>query len=142
MFRDESLRTDRVFRVRRVRERGRDTQGHPPRRRGGAARQDRLARTERVRLADDTLVNHAARLYAGYNNSLTERVTLDTGLEYLQSVLVAKRLRLNWVSAVQIQVAGRVGVAVTFTLRYENQPLPNIRPLDTITAVLLTMRFI
>ena len=101
-----------------------------------------LARTERVRLADDTLVNHAARLYAGYNNSLTERVTLDTGLEYLQSVLVAKRLRLNWVSAVQIQVAGRVGVAVTFTLRYENQPLPNIRPLDTITAVLLTMRFI
>lgn len=101
-----------------------------------------LAQTERVRLADDTLTNHAARLFAGYNNSLTERVTLDTGLEYLQSVLVAKRFRLNWVSAVQIQVAGRVGVAVTFTLRYENQPLPNIRPLDTITAVLLTMRFI
>lgn len=101
-----------------------------------------LAQTERVRLADDTLQNHAARLFAGYNNSLSDRVTLDTGVEYLQSVLVAKRFRLNWVSAVAIQLAGRVGVAVTFTLRYENQPLPNIRPLDTITAVLLTMRFI
>jgi hypothetical protein len=101
-----------------------------------------LAATERVRLADDTLVNHAARLFVGYNNSLSDRVTIDTGLEYLQSVLVAKRFRVNWVSALGIQLAGRVGVAVTFTLRYENQPLPTIRPLDTITAVLLTMRFI
>lgn len=101
-----------------------------------------LAATERVRLADDTLANHAARLFVGYNNSLSDRVTLDTGLEYLQSVLAAKRFRVNWVSALGIQLAGRVGVAVTFTLRYENQPLPTIRPLDTITAVLLTMRFI
>jgi hypothetical protein len=101
-----------------------------------------LAQTERVRLADDELVNHAVRLFAGYNNSLSDRVTLDTGLEYLQSVLVARRFRVNWVNALAIQLAGRFGVAVTFTLRYEHQPLPKIRPLDTITAVLLTMRFI
>lgn len=98
--------------------------------------------TEQVRLADDTLVNHAARVFVGYNNSLSDRVTLDTGLEYLQSVIVGRRFRVNWVNAVAIQLAGRVGVAATFTLRYENDPLPNIRKLDTITAVLLTMRFI
>ncbi len=101
-----------------------------------------LAQTERVRLADDQLVNHAVRLFAGYNNSLSERITFDTGLEYLQSVLVARRFRVNWINALAIQLAGRLGVAVTFTLRYEHQPLPGIRPLDTITAVLLTMRFI
>jgi len=101
-----------------------------------------LAATERVRLADDQLVNHAVRLFAGYNNSLSERISFDTGLEYLQSVIVARRFRVNWVNALAIQLAGRFGVAVTFTLRYENQPLPTIRPLDTITAVLLTMRFI
>lgn len=101
-----------------------------------------LALTERVRLADDTLVNHAARLFVGYNNSLSSKVTFDTGLEYLQSFLVGRRFRLNWVNAVAVQLAGRVGVAVTFTLRYEHQPLPGIRPLDTITAVLLTVRFI
>lgn len=98
--------------------------------------------TEQVRLADDTLVNHAARVFVGYNNSLSDRITFDTGLEYLQSVIVGRRFRVNWVNALAIQLAGRVGVAATFTLRYENDPLPNIQKLDTITAVLLTMRFL
>jgi putative salt-induced outer membrane protein len=92
-------------------------------------------------IADKTQVNHAARLFVGYNNSVSDRITLDTGLEYLQSFLVARRFRVNWVSALGIQLAGRVGLAVTFTLRYEHQPLPEVQPLDTITAILLTVRF-
>jgi hypothetical protein len=95
-----------------------------------------------MRIAEKTLVNHAARLFVGYNNSLSDRITIDTGLEYLQSFLVARRFRVNWVNALGIQLAGRVGLAVTFTLRYEHQPLPAIQPLDTITAILLTVRFI
>lgn len=98
--------------------------------------------TEQVRIAEPTLVNHAARLFAGYNNSLSDRATLDTGLEYLQSVIDGKVFRLNWVNAVSVSLAGRLGVAVTFTLRYENRPLPNVEKLDTITAILLTMRFL
>jgi putative salt-induced outer membrane protein YdiY len=94
------------------------------------------------RIADKTLVNHAARVFFGYNNSLSDRITFDTGLEYLQSVIVGRRFRVNWVNALAIQLAGRFGLAVTFTLRYENQPLPAVEKLDTITAVLLTMRFI
>jgi len=103
---------------------------------------DGLADTERVRVAEPTLVNHAARLFVGYNNALSDRVSLDTGLEYLQSVIAGRRFRVNWVNALAIQLAGRVGVAVTFTLRYENEPLPGIEKLDTITAVLLTLRFL
>lgn len=98
--------------------------------------------TEQVRIADPTFVNHAARLFAGYNNSLSDRATLDTGLEYLQSVIDGKVFRLNWVNAVSVSLAGRLGVAVTFTLRYENRPLPNVEKLDTITAILLTMRLV
>lgn len=103
---------------------------------------DGFADTERVRIADDTLTNHAVRLFAGYNNALSKRVTFDTGLEYLQSVLVAGRFRINWVNALTTQLADRLGLSFTFTLRYEHQPLPNVAPLDTITAVLLTVRFI
>src|SRR5690606_16676811 len=80
--------------------------------------------------------------FAGYANSLSDRVSFDTGFEYLQSVLVGRRFRLNWVSALTSQLSGRLGLSVTFTLRYEHEPLPNIAPLDTITAVLLTVRFI
>jgi putative salt-induced outer membrane protein len=95
-----------------------------------------------TQIADRRQVNHAARLFIGYTNTLSERVSFDTGLEYLQSVLVAERLRVNWVNALSVQIAGRFGLAATFTLRYENQPLPNIEKLDTITAILLTLRFV
>ncbi|MEX1367047.1 MAG: DUF481 domain-containing protein, partial [Nannocystaceae bacterium] len=103
---------------------------------------DGFADTQRTRIADDTLVNHAARIFVGYNNSLSERVTFDTGLEYLQSFIRGTRFRINWVNALSVQLGTRFGVGATFTLRYENEPLPNVAKLDTVTAILLTLRFI
>jgi putative salt-induced outer membrane protein YdiY len=90
---------------------------------------------------DKFLINHAARLFAGYSNKLSDKVSFDTGLEYLQSVIVAKRMRLNYLAAINTQLAERFSLAVTFTLRYENDPLPNVRKLDTISAVSLAYRF-
>lgn len=90
---------------------------------------------------DKTLVNHAVRLYAGYSNKLSEKVSFDTGLEYLQSVLLARRFRLNYLAAINTQLAERFSMAVTFTLRYENDPLPNVQQLDTITSFSLAYRF-
>ena len=90
---------------------------------------------------DKFLLNHAVRLFAGYSNKLSDKVSFDTGLEYLQSVLVARRLRLNYIAALNTQLAERFSLAVTFTLRYENDPLPNVRKLDTITAFSLAYRF-
>lgn len=89
-----------------------------------------------------TLINHAARLFAGYTNNLSKYVTFDTGFEYLQSFLVAKRFRMNWVNALTVALSDRFTLATTFTLRYENQPLPGVRNLDTITSLLLGVRLI
>ena len=86
-------------------------------------------------------INHAVRLYAGYSNKLSERVSFDTGLEYLQSVIVGKRFRLNYLAALNTQLVENLSFAVTFTLRYENDPLPDIQRLDTITAFQLAYRF-
>jgi putative salt-induced outer membrane protein len=90
---------------------------------------------------DKYLINHAVRLFAGYSNKLSEKVSFDTGLEYLQSVLLARRFRLNYIAALNTQLVERLSFAVTFQLRYENDPLPNIRKLDTITAFSLVYRF-
>ncbi|HWB78783.1 MAG TPA: DUF481 domain-containing protein [Nannocystaceae bacterium] len=89
-----------------------------------------------------TLINHAARLFAGYTNNLNEHVSFDTGFEYLQSFLVAKRFRFNWISALNVTLAERLALAATFTLRYENLPLPRVVKLDTITSLLLTVKII
>lgn len=98
--------------------------------------------TRRVTLVDERATNHAIRMFAGYSNQLSDLVSFDTGLEYLQSVLVAKRVRLNWVNSLAASLGQHIGLATTFTLRFENQPLPDVKRLDTITAILLTVKFI
>jgi putative salt-induced outer membrane protein len=90
---------------------------------------------------DRVFTNHAVRLFGGYVNNLNEHVTFDTGLEYLQSVIDAPVFRINWVTGLTANLNNRVSLSTSFTLRYENKPVaPN--KLDTITAVLLGVRFI
>lgn len=89
-----------------------------------------------------TLVNHAARLFAGYTNNLSKYVTFDTGFEYLQSFLDGQRFRFNWVNALGVTITDRFSLATTFTMRYENRPLPGVVRLDTITSLLLNVRLI
>ena len=85
---------------------------------------------------------HAARLFLGYSNRLSEKVSFDTGLEYLQSLLAGNTFRFNWDNALTTQLWGRLSLAATFTLRYENNPLPDVRKLDTITAMNLVFRLL
>jgi putative salt-induced outer membrane protein len=91
---------------------------------------------------DRVVQNHAARLFGGYTNNLSPYVTFDTGLEYLQSFLIGRWFRVNWITALSVQVTNRFSLATTFTLRYDNLPLPGIRKLDTITSLLLGVRVI
>lgn len=90
---------------------------------------------------DRVFINHAARLFGGYVNNLNEYVTFDTGIEYLQSVIDPGVFRINWATALTANLNNRVSLATTFTLRYENEPVAE-KQLDTITAVLLGVRFI
>ena len=56
-------------------------------------------------------------------------------------MILAKRFRVNYLAALNTQLVENFSLAVTFTLRYENDPLPNIRKLDTISAISLAYRF-
>lgn len=94
-----------------------------------------------VQVADKVAHNHAVRLFLGYANHLSEKVTFDTGLEYLQSVIRGETFRINWDNALTTQLANRFSLSLTFTLRYENNPLPDVRKLDTITAMNVVYRF-
>jgi len=94
-----------------------------------------------IQVADDTRITHAVRLFAGYFNKINDAVTFATGLEYLQSVQVARRWRLNWNVALSTLLAKKLALAVTFTTRIDNDPLPRVRKVDTITALNLVYRF-
>jgi putative salt-induced outer membrane protein len=97
--------------------------------------------TQRDPALDKVFLNHAVRLFAGYSNKLDDRVSFDTSLEYLQSVIDPKVFRLIYLAGLNTQIIENFSLAVTFALRYENTPLPTILRLDTITAVSLAYRF-
>lgn len=111
-----------------------------------------------ARVVDRSLGVHSLRLFGGYVNQLSEIVSFTTGLEYIQPLSplrssdvdppkpdqpVESRLRMwvNWDAALNVQVHKALSFATTFTLRYDNAPLPGIRRLDTITAVSLNYKF-
>jgi putative salt-induced outer membrane protein len=80
-------------------------------------------------------IRHAARFFAGYDNSLNEHVRFDTGLEYLQAFLNTENYRLNWVNTLTASISTSFALAAGFTLRYDHNPLPGIKDLDTITTM-------
>jgi len=94
-----------------------------------------------IQAVDSTRINHAARAFGGYFNKINEAVSFSTEVEFLQSVQVARRWRLNWNTALSTLLAKKLALAMTFTTRIDNDPLPRVRKVDTITAVNLVYRF-
>jgi putative salt-induced outer membrane protein YdiY len=64
-------------------------------------------------------------------------VTLDTGLEYLQALSQTENWRLNWMVGLNSQIGGDFSIALTFNLKYDNNPLPGVKNTDAVTAVSL-----
>lgn len=90
---------------------------------------------------DKTATRHNARLYLGYDNRLNDAVTFNTGVEYLQGLSPYKdeatdrvNWRLNWDAGVTAKVSDKFSFATTFSVRYDNDPLPGKRRTDALTA--------
>lgn len=81
-----------------------------------------------------TETRHSGRAFIGYENKLNERVTGSTGLEYLQSVQDSSKWRMNWDAAITSNIAGKFSTAITFSLRYDHEPLPGIQKTDILTS--------
>lgn len=86
-------------------------------------------------VVDKSETRHNARGFVGYDNSINEEVTFNTGIEYLQSVQETKNFRLTWDSGLSSNIGSNFAVATTFTLKYDNNPLPGVKKTDAITAV-------
>jgi putative salt-induced outer membrane protein len=86
---------------------------------------------------EKTETRSAVRLFAGAEQKFNDNVALNTGVEYLQGVGESKNWRLNWDAGLTSKVSDNFSLATTFTLRYDNNPLPNIKKTDTVTSVSL-----
>ncbi len=81
-----------------------------------------------------TATRHSLRAFAGWDNKVNERVSFSTGIEYIQSVQKTQQWRMDWDAALTSNIAGNFSSAVTFTLRYDNAPLPDVKKTDLLTS--------
>ncbi|HEU4577376.1 MAG TPA: DUF481 domain-containing protein [Polyangiaceae bacterium] len=86
---------------------------------------------------DRTEVRHNARLFAGYVNQVGAAVKFNSGAEYLQNVTKAKNARVNLDLGLTSQINGSFSVATTFSLKFDNNPLPGVEKTDLVTALSL-----
>jgi putative salt-induced outer membrane protein len=86
-------------------------------------------------LLDKTQTLHNLRLFAGYENKLYKEVSMVTGLEYLQNVSDAGTYRLVFDIGIKSNVSDSLAIATTYTMRYENKPLPSVENTDSIASV-------
>lgn len=93
-------------------------------------------------VVEKTDVQHSGRAFAGYTNTLNDAVTFNTGVEFLLGLPETERWRLNWDVGLTSQIGGAFSLATTFSLRYDHDPLPGVKELDTTTAVSLVYQFL
>jgi putative salt-induced outer membrane protein YdiY len=85
---------------------------------------------------DSSITFANARFYVGYENQLYETVSFTSGVEYIQNLHESvSRYRLNLDAGIKAKVSDKLAIATTYTMRYENQPLPTIEKTDSIASV-------
>ena len=97
--------------------------------------------TGQVELLDKTHVDHSTRLFAGFKHAFNKEVSLTTDLEYLQSVVHSTNYRLNYEALVAANLGEGFSFGVGFTARFDHDPLPGKKDLDTTTTLNLIYAF-
>jgi putative salt-induced outer membrane protein len=82
-----------------------------------------------------TQVRHSVRLFAGYVNQVNSAVKFNASAEYLQNVTQAKNARVNLDLGLTSQINGSFSIASTFSLKFDNNPLPGVEKTDLVTAL-------
>jgi putative salt-induced outer membrane protein len=86
-------------------------------------------------LLDKTKLQNNGRLFVGYDNKLYETVGFTSGLEYLQSLERLETYRLVFDIGLKSSIGGNFAIATTYTMRFENEPLPGVEQTDSIASV-------
>lgn len=93
-------------------------------------------------LVDKTQTLHNSRLFVGYENSLRKEASVIASGEYLQNFADFDRFRLIFTIGLKSNLSDKLAIATTYTLRYENKPLPNVEKADSIAAINLVYTFL
>lgn len=92
-------------------------------------------------LLDKTETRHSGRVFVGYVHQMNSAVSLDSNVEYIQAFSETKNYRINAGVGVTSQLVENLSIALSFTVRYDNNPLEGVEKTDTLTAYNLVYTF-
>lgn len=84
-----------------------------------------------------TRLLHNTRGFIGYENKLYPEVSFIASLEHIQNFEDFETYRLVFDVGLKSTIHGKLAVATTYTMRYENQPLPGVVKADSLASVAL-----
>lgn len=84
---------------------------------------------------DKTQTLHNVRTFLGYENKLYEGVGFVTSFEYLQNVSDLGTYRLIFDVGLKTNISTNLAIATTYTMRFENKPLPKVEKADSIASI-------
>lgn len=88
-----------------------------------------------------TYTDHAGRLFVGYRHAFNKEVTLQTGLEYLQSLRDPDRYRMNLDALAAAKLTRGFSLGMSLGARYDHAPLAGKDRLDTLMTANLIYAF-
>jgi putative salt-induced outer membrane protein len=86
-------------------------------------------------LVDKTQTLHNVRAFVGYDSKIYKEVGFLTSFEYLQNVSDLGTYRFVFDVGLKSNIADNLAIATTYTMRFENKPLPNVEKADSIASV-------
>lgn len=84
---------------------------------------------------DKTQTLHNVRSFLGYENKLYEGVGFVTSFEYLQNVSDLGTYRLIFDVGLKTNISTNLAIATTYTMRFENKPLPKVEKTNSIASI-------
>lgn len=87
--------------------------------------------------ADKTRTLHDLRAFFGYENKLYSEVSFIASLEYIQNFQDSQLYRLVFDTGLKSTIRTKLAVAATYTMRFENRPLPGVERADSLASIAL-----
>lgn len=91
---------------------------------------------------DRSDTRHGGRAMLAYENALAKNVSFDVSVEYLQAFQQTDSWRLAWDVGLTAAIDSGFSIANTFSLRYDNRPLPEVETTDMTTALSLVYQLL
>jgi len=93
------------------------------------------ATTPTVTVQPKTRTLHNARGFFGYENKLYAEVSFIASLEHIQNFEDPDVYRLVFDVGLKSTIREKLAIATTYTMRYENRPLPDVEKSDSLASI-------